>query len=186
MVQPPNWWLSSLNTTFRVEPVAHGNQYGMMEFILHLSIFYPRNKPWEYKPKPNRNLVHSPCANRNEPKRTKGLLKLGTCWSQIKCFIHLESCIHCCNLFPYDVYGLKHETTHPTTNPLQLPPCIELPRTTWESWWYWWWDGEVEAWRCCLSSSPWDKDAITCAQKKVQCCVKTLDLIWVCERCSTW
>ena len=67
----PHWWLSSLNTTFRVEPIAHGNQYGMMEFILHLSIFYSRNKPWEYKPKPNRNLVHSPCANRNEPKRTK-------------------------------------------------------------------------------------------------------------------
>ena len=49
-----------------------------MEAILHPSICSPRNKPWEYKPKPNRFLVHSLCANLNEPKRTKGLLSTFT------------------------------------------------------------------------------------------------------------
>ena len=58
---------------FGVEPMpipinmAYGDSW-------HQSICSPRNKPWEYKPKPNRFLVHSHCANRNEPKRTKGLL----------------------------------------------------------------------------------------------------------------
>ena len=61
---------------FGVEPMpiainmAYGDSW-------HQSICSPRNKPWEYKPKPNRFLVHSHCANRNEPKRTKGLLNLG-------------------------------------------------------------------------------------------------------------
>ena len=34
---------------FGVEPIDHGNQYGLMGFIL-----------WEYKPKPNPNLVQAP------------------------------------------------------------------------------------------------------------------------------
>ena len=53
-------------------PIAINMAYG--GHTIHPSICSPRNKPWEYKPKPNRFLVHSLCANRNEPKRTKGLL----------------------------------------------------------------------------------------------------------------
>ena len=72
-VQPPLMAFISEPHFFGVEPMpipinmAYGDSW-------HQSICSPRNKPWEYKPKPNRFLVHSHCANRNEPKRTKGLL----------------------------------------------------------------------------------------------------------------
>ena len=77
---PPLMAFISKPHFFGVEPMpipinmAYGDSW-------HQSICSPRNKPWEYKPKPNRFLVHSHCANRNEPKRTKGLLHIQLTYS---------------------------------------------------------------------------------------------------------
>ena len=39
---------------FGVEPIAHGNQYGIWSSYC---IYSPRNKPWEYKPKRTKGLL---------------------------------------------------------------------------------------------------------------------------------